>query len=81
MACVDLEFTNWRGWIAAPELSDGDKQTLIDLATSMHDSQEWKDALAQNGWTDAFMVGDEYAAFLKAENQRVGDVLGQLGLA
>jgi len=78
---VDLEFTNWRGWVAAPELSEDDKQALIDLATSMHDSQGWKDALTQNGWTDAFMVGEEYATFLKAENQRVGDVLGQLGLA
>jgi putative tricarboxylic transport membrane protein len=77
---VDLEFTNWRGWVAPPELSDEDKQTLIDLATGMHDSQEWKDALAQNGWTDAFMVGDEYAAFLKAEDQRVADVLNELGL-
>jgi putative tricarboxylic transport membrane protein len=47
----------------------------------MHDSQQWKEALSTNGWTDAFMVGDEYAAFLKAENQRVADVLGQLGLA
>jgi putative tricarboxylic transport membrane protein len=78
---VDLEFTNWRGWVAPPELSEDDKQALIDLATNMHDSQQWKDALAQNGWTDAFMVGDEYAAFLKAENQRVGEVLGELGLA
>jgi putative tricarboxylic transport membrane protein len=77
---VDLEFTNWRGWVAPPELSEEDKQTLIDLATNMHDSQQWKDALATNGWTDAFMVGDEYAAFLKAENQRVGEVLGELGL-
>lgn len=77
---VDLEFTNWRGWVAPPELSDEDKQALTDLATSMHDSQEWKDALTQNGWTDAFMVGDEYAAFLKAEDQRVADVLNELGL-
>ena len=77
---VDLEFTNWRGWVAPPELQEGDKTALIDLATKMHDSQEWKDALAQNGWTDAFMVGDEYAAFIKAENQRVGDVLSELGL-
>ena len=77
---VDLEFTNWRGWIAPGELSEEDKQTLIDLATSMHDSQQWKDALATNGWTDAFMVGDEYAAFLKAEDQRVADVLNELGL-
>jgi putative tricarboxylic transport membrane protein len=77
---VDLEFTNWRGWIAPPELGDQDKQALIDLATKMHDSQQWKDALATNGWTDAFMVGDEYGAFLKSEDQRVADVLNELGL-
>jgi putative tricarboxylic transport membrane protein len=77
---IDLEFTNWRGWVAPPELSQEDKQTLVDLATKMHDSQQWKDALTKNNWTDAFMVGDEYAAFLKSEDQRVGDVLNQLGL-
>ena len=77
---VDLEFTNWRGWVAPGELSDGDKQALIDLATNMHDSQEWKDALAQNGWTDAFITGDEFGAFLKSEDQRVADVLNELGL-
>ncbi|HEV3013767.1 MAG TPA: tripartite tricarboxylate transporter substrate binding protein [Actinomycetota bacterium] len=77
---VDLEFTNWRGWVAPPDLQGGDKEALIELVTKLHDSQEWKDALAQNGWTDAFMVGDEYAAFLKAEDQRVADVLNELGL-
>jgi putative tricarboxylic transport membrane protein len=77
---IDLEFTNWRGWVAPPELSNEDKQALIDLATKMHDSQQWKDALAKNGWTDAFMTGDEYGTFLKSEDQRVGDVLSQLGL-
>jgi putative tricarboxylic transport membrane protein len=77
---VDLEFTNWRGWVAPPELSADDKQALVDLATKMHDSQQWKDALTTNGWTDAFMVGDEFAAFITAENQRVGDVLNELGL-
>jgi putative tricarboxylic transport membrane protein len=77
---VDLVFTNWRGWVAPPELQDGDKQALIELATKLHDSQQWKDALAKNGWTDAFMTGDEFGAFVKSENQRVGDVLNELGL-
>jgi putative tricarboxylic transport membrane protein len=78
---VDLEFTNWRGMVAPPELEEGDKQALIELVTKMHDSQEWKDAVAQNGWTDAFITGDEFGNFIKSENQRVGDVLGELGLA
>ena len=77
---VDLEFTNWRGWVAPPELEEGDKEALIELATKMHDSQEWKDALTQNGWTDAFVTGDEFGAFIASENQRVGDVLSELGL-
>ena len=78
---VDLEFTNWRGWVAPPDLQGGDKEALIELATKMHDSQEWKDALTQNGWTDAFITGDEFAAFITSENQRVSDVLSELGLA
>ena len=77
---VDLEFTNWRGWVAPPDLQEGDKEALIELATKMHDSQEWKDALTQNGWTDAFITGDEFGAFITSENQRVGDVLSELGL-
>jgi putative tricarboxylic transport membrane protein len=78
---VDLEFTNWRGWVAPPDLEGGDKEALIELATKMHDSQEWKDALTQNGWTDAFITGDEFGTFITSENQRVGDVLSELGLA
>jgi putative tricarboxylic transport membrane protein len=77
---VDLEFTNWRGMVAPPELEEGDKTALVELVTKMHDSQEWKDAMAQNGWTDAFLTGDEFGAFIESENQRVGDVLTELGL-
>jgi putative tricarboxylic transport membrane protein len=78
---VDLEFTNWRGMVAPPELEEGDKTALVELVTKMHDSQEWKDALSTNGWTDAFITGDEFGAFIASENQRVGDVLSELGLS
>jgi len=77
---VDLEFTNWRGWVAPPELQGGDKEALIELVTKLHDSQQWKDALTQNGWTDAFITGDEFGAFIQSEDQRVGEVLSELGL-
>jgi putative tricarboxylic transport membrane protein len=77
---VELEFTNWRGWVAPPGLEEADKQALLDLAGKLHASQQWKDALAKNGWTDAYLAGDEYGAFIKAEDQRVGDVLSKLGL-
>ena len=80
-AGVDLEFTNWRGLVAAPGISAEDKTKLVGLVDTMHKSKEWKDAVAQNGWTDAYLSGDAFAAFLKSEDQRVRQVLGELGLA
>jgi len=77
---VDLEFTNWRGWVAPPGLQGGDKEALLALADKLHASQQWKDAVAKNGWTDAYLAGDEFGAFIKAEDQRVGEVLAKLGL-
>ena len=47
----------------------------------MHESKEWKQALEDNGWTDAFMTGDEFEEFLTSESERVKGVLSGLGLA
>jgi putative tricarboxylic transport membrane protein len=78
---IDLTFTNWRGIVAAPDISDADRDKLIDLVTEMHDSPEWQEALETNGWTDAFMTGDEFESFLTSESERVQGVLSGLGLA
>jgi putative tricarboxylic transport membrane protein len=45
----------------------------------MHDSEEWEHAERSNGWTDAFLTGEEFGAFLAAEDTRVGELLRQLG--
>jgi putative tricarboxylic transport membrane protein len=78
---VDLEFINWRGWIAPGGLDDKEKQALTDLADKMVKTQQWKDALAKNGWTDAYQPADEFAGFIKEEDARIRDVLNKLGLA
>jgi len=78
---IDLVFTNWRGLVGAGGVTAEQKQKLIDLVTKMHDTQEWKDTLAANGWTDAFAAGTEFETFLKSENDRVAGVLSELGLA
>jgi putative tricarboxylic transport membrane protein len=79
-AGVDLEFTNWRGIVAPPGLSDADKQTLTKLIDDMHNSQEWKTAVEQNNWTDAYLPADQFATFLQQEDERVAKVLRELGL-
>ncbi|MFJ2619067.1 Bug family tripartite tricarboxylate transporter substrate binding protein [Glutamicibacter sp. NPDC087344] len=78
---IDLNFTNWRGVVAPPEISEADKTKWIDALTKMHESEAWKQALETNGWTDAFATGEEFSAFLTEQDQRVADVLKALGLA
>ncbi|MET8835698.1 tripartite tricarboxylate transporter substrate binding protein [Micromonospora sp. NPDC004540] len=78
---IDLVFTNWRGIVAPPGISDADKKVWIDVLTKMHDSDEWKAELKKRGWTDAFVTGDEFGTFLTEQDKAVADVLKQLGLA
>ena len=78
---IDLVFTNWRGLVAPPEISDEVKAKWVDLVTKMHGSEQWKEALKTNGWSDAFMTGDEFSSFLTEQDERVASVLKTLGLA
>jgi len=78
---IDLVFANWRGIVAPPGLKDADTQKWIDAVTEMHDSDSWKKALEDNGWTDAFATGDDFKKFLGDESDRVESVMSELGLA
>ena len=77
---IDLVFTNWRGIVAPPGVSAADKDKVIAALTKMHGTPEWKKALETNGWSDAFITGDDFATFLKDQDSRVADVLTKLGL-
>jgi putative tricarboxylic transport membrane protein len=77
---IDLVFTNWRGVVAPPGISDARRAELIDYLTRMHDSPEWQQALADNGWTDAFTTGDEFEQFLVDQDERVSTTLKELDL-
>jgi putative tricarboxylic transport membrane protein len=76
----DVEVTNWRGLMARPGMSDEARQDLIALVQDAHDSDEWAEALENNGWLDTFQTGDEYGDFLAEEETRVRQVLTEIGL-
>ncbi len=78
---IDLVFTNWRGVVAPPEISEADKTALVAAFTTMHASEEWKEVLKKNGWTDAFLPADQFAPFLTEQTTAVQDTLSKLGLA
>jgi putative tricarboxylic transport membrane protein len=78
---VDLVFTNWRGVVAPPGIDAAAKDQWVKAFDTMHASAEWKAALAKNGWSDAYLSGQEFSTFLTQQDQRVSGTLTQLGLA
>lgn len=78
---VDMSFYNWRGVLAPPGISDETRKELTELLQEMHDTKAWRDALAKNGWTDAFVTGKDFEDFLKSQDKRVSTTLKELGLA
>jgi putative tricarboxylic transport membrane protein len=77
---VDLVFLNWRGVLAPPDISAERTEELIGYLEEMHDTEEWQETLATNGWTDDFKTGDEFAAFIEEQDDRVSGTLEELGL-
>ncbi|MFF4171568.1 Bug family tripartite tricarboxylate transporter substrate binding protein [Streptomyces sp. NPDC001744] len=79
-AGLDTEFTNWRGIVAPPGLSDAERDRLVTLVTELHASPQWRASLKTHGWDDAFLPGERFGAFLTEQNRRVASVLKELGL-
>lgn len=77
---VDVELANWRAIVGAPGISDEQKKALVDAVDAMHASDGWKKVLADKKWIDLYQSGDEFSAFLAAEDTRVSGVLKTLGL-
>ncbi|AWI28554.1 tripartite tricarboxylate transporter substrate binding protein [Streptomyces sp. ICN441] len=77
---LDTDFTNWRGIVAPPGLSDAERDKLVALVTELHASKQWRESLRKNGWDDAFLPGEEFGDFLTAQDRRVDTVLKELGL-
>jgi putative tricarboxylic transport membrane protein len=77
---VDLVFLNWRGVLAPPDISDERAEELVGFLEEMHDSPGWQETLETNGWTDDFKTGEEFAAFLEEQDDRVSGTLEELGL-
>lgn len=77
---INLTFANWRGILAPPGISEDAKQAMVKVLEELHGTQQWKDALVKNGWTDAFVTGEAFEQFLKEQDNRVSSTLTELGL-
>src|SRR5512134_140409 len=79
-AGVNVALINWRAVFGPPDLSPEERNAVVAEIQEMHDSEEWKQALETNGWTDFFKAGDEFTTFLNDEITRIEGVLTDIGL-
>ena len=79
-AGYDIDFANWRGVVAAPGLSDEQRDQIIEVVEELHASDAWQEALEQNGWTDFYMTGDEAEEFIAEETEKTTQLYEELGL-
>ena len=77
----NVELTNWRGMVGPPGMRDNEREAWTTMLTRMRDSRAWRDTLDRQDWIDAFLAGDPFASFMKQEDERIGQVLTDLGLA
>lgn len=75
---LDVTLENWRGVVAAPGLEDRDRRSLIDMVRRMTQTAEWRATLDRLGWTDSYLAGSDFDAFLQQERLRVGRIVGRL---
>ena len=73
------EFVNWRGFFAAPDIPEAQANSYRQALAEMYETDAWVEVRDRNGWVDIFNSGDDFTAFLEAQEQQIGDLMRELG--
>ena len=63
-----------------PDISDAERQELIDIVTEMVETEQWATAVERNRWKESVLTGEEFGEFLDVEQARITGILEELGL-
>ena len=74
-------FTNWRGVVAPPEISDTDKDRAGRCPDADARQPGVEGCADQERLDRCFLAGDEFGTFLTEQRPAVETTLGKLGLA
>ena len=66
--------------MAPPGITDAQRQALVAAVTKMAQSPQWKATVQKNEWVDLLLTGDEFKAYVEAEQKAVLSLVNNLGL-
>ncbi|EPB6720357.1 tripartite tricarboxylate transporter substrate binding protein [Vibrio fluvialis] len=72
-------FANWRGFFAAPGVSQEKIDEWNVALKKMYNTDEWKVVRDRNGWIDSYKADKEFFAFLEDQEKQMGDLMRELG--
>ena len=75
----DMTFANWRGFFAAPGLSEEKAQAYRAVLKKMYVTPQWRKIRDQRGWQDLYKPGAEFTAFLEQMEKDLGAMMRKLG--
>ncbi len=77
---IDLYLPNWQGLLAAPGISDSDKEELSQIVRETLDTDEWRESLQRNRWTDVQLFDDAFADVIASETDRISTLIAESGM-
>jgi putative tricarboxylic transport membrane protein len=76
----DVAVQNWRMVAAAPGLDDAQKAQVMADIDALVNSAGWQQALADKGWENTYLAGDDFMAQLAVEVEATTQILKDIGL-
>ncbi|WP_255448624.1 tripartite tricarboxylate transporter substrate binding protein [Telmatospirillum sp. J64-1] len=78
---VEFALGTWRGVAAPAELPQDIADKLSAALEKVHASQEFRDFMAQRGFTPVWMNGADYQAFMAKNDEELGNLMKAIGMA
>jgi putative tricarboxylic transport membrane protein len=80
-AGFDVEIANWRGFLGAPGMPEENAAEWVARFDKLNESPEWAKVLETQGWDAYYLSGAPFGEFIAEENERIGTILKDAGLA
>lgn len=77
---LNVEFTNWRGVMAPPGLTDRQRSQLQTMFSRMVRTKTWQAQVKANKWIAYYQNSDKYTSFLEEQYGAVGTLLRSLDI-
>ena len=77
---VEVEFTNWRGFFAAPGVPEERLAYYHNLLSSMYKTAEWEEIRQRRGWSNLSITGADFVDFLAGQELELAQVMVDLGM-